>query len=624
MDDGDGPSSMSLFPVASKMNSIPNPSETSAARNEDIVQMKDALSPSKSTQNIVPTSHASGLGHDDQQVLKKDGLVSEARALVQHMVDVMDTDTSAGPEQSPIFSRNCLKAFALSPDFTTEKFVNSGGLRSLAMAIKRYSNNSEVLDYGCKAFAALTLYDSHLNNEVAKSGGIDAIIYALNLQINHKHETATVSALKMLRNLTQSEENRRAICKQAGTEAIVKSMTSRLEDARCCSHAALVLSNLAFGNQEAKESVGSLGGISAISKAMKLHGDVKMMQARGALALRNLCYNSEKNQAIAGENNGTEVLLAAIENFLDDREVAHQSCVALANMSSINPENRGRIVKSRGVKTILKLMNKYPESTTVLDDGVTILRNVSAGSDLAQAEIGREGGIAIIVQGMRKNQSDSRIVGKATAALRYLCFLDENRRRVAASGGIEAITEALKSSKFSAVAVENSLLAIGNSTFESPQNKAIVGRCGGIQAIVQALSEHLGNETIQEHGCRVLRNLADGFEFNRRLEIEYGAVNTGVFALMGYPESAAVQEQGLAMLLNLSMSETSLEKLRAADVPRLAEKALNMHANHRGVALKGGRLLERVGGPDESASPKVASRSESGTKFGIRPFARKK
>jgi hypothetical protein len=130
-------------------------------------------------------------------------------------------------------------------------------------------------------------------------------------------------------------------------------------------------------------------------------------------------------------------------------------------------------------------------------------------------------------------------VEKGCAALRYLCFVEENRTQVAANSGIETIVSALKENDKSESCVENALLAIGNATFNSPENKAVVGRCGGIQAIVKAVEGQRLNEQIQEHGCRVLRNLADGFELNRRVQGESGAINTAVFAMMGYPDNAS-------------------------------------------------------------------------------------
>jgi hypothetical protein len=142
---------------------------------------------------------------------------------------------------------------------------------------------------------------------------------------------------------------------------------------------------------------------------------------------------------------------------------------------------------------------------------------------------------------------------------------------------------------------------------------------------VQAVEQHRMSESIQEHGCRVLRNLADGFEFNRRLEIESGAINTAVFAMMGSPDNASIQEQALAMLLNLAMSETSLGKLQAADVERLAEKALNRHAKNRGVALQGGKLLDKMNGYDETSptSNAQAAPDAIGSKLNLRSLMKR-
>lgn len=570
--------------------------------------------PAKSTSS--PTSVA------ETREEKKEELIAEARAMVSGMLEAIDKDNSP-TDSSLAYSRNPLKVFSTTTAVSVEKFISSGGLRSIVVVVKKHAASGQVVDFACKALGAFTIIDHGSVSEMTKSGAIDSVVCALKAQKGSDHESACVSLLKTLRNLTQSSESRKTIFESGGIEAIVETMNARPWDSRCNSHAALVLSNLAFGNQEIKEAVGTGGGLEAIATSMRSHGDYQPMQARGSLALRNLCYNSDPNQAIAGDHGAVEALLEAIKGYMDDREVVHQSCIALTNMSNLSEKNRTRIVDANGAKTVLDLMKKYKQSATVNDDSISIIRNICVNHTSAQVEIGRHGGVADIISAMRMFRRDIRMIEKATAALRYLCFTEENRAKVGECGGMETIVDALKTTIAKDSAVENSLLAIGNATFESPDNKAIVGRCGGIQTIVEAVEQHRLSETIQEHGCRVLRNLADGFEFNRRLQIEGGAINTAVFAMMGYPDNAAVQEQGLAMLLNLAMSDSCLDTLHAADVERLAEKALNRHAKNRGVALQGGQLLDRMHGYDDPLSPKnVPGSADGASRFGL--FRRKK
>lgn len=535
-----------------------------------------------------------------EKIAQRERLVVEARKMVSLLLEAVENDKQSAMKHDPslAFSRNPLKAFASSESVTVEKFRNSGGLRSIVIAIKKHSAMSSVVEYGCRALGALTFHENSTIKELVKVGAIDSIVLAIVAQAEKGKDDALVSALKTLRNLTQDEEHRTMIFKASGIEAVVMAMSANAENPRTLSHGALVLSNLAFGNPDIKEAVGNLGGIAAIAKGMKDHRDFQAMQARGSLALRNLCFQSEDNQKIAGEADAAKTLLTTIEAYNDDREVVHQSCVALANLSSVNEDNRTRIVEAGGAPVLVKLMQTYAESSTVNDDCISIIRNIAVGSSDAQLEIGLSGGVACICRAMEKFQKNDKLADKACTALRYLCFLSENRDKIRDVQGIEALVNVLKRTSYSSSSVENALLAMGNATFASAENKAIVGRCGGVSAIIAAVEQHRLSAEIQEHGCRVLRNLADGCEFNRRLQAENGGVNTAVFAMMGYPDNASVQEQACAMLLNMSFSAANLERLEHAEVQRLAEKAVNLHSKHRGVQLQAGTLLDRLNGYD--------------------------
>lgn len=620
--------------------------ETEITANTSSVASPTSITGNASNAATVKTSHSGDNKSSAER--NKDDMIDEARAMVHSLLEAIDSDSKSPVQNNNprlAYSRNPMKAFSSSSAVTVEKFINSGGLRSVLAATRKHCASGDVVDFGCKALAAFAIFDNSSVDEMIVAGAIPGIIEALTTQVNGGHESANVSALKMLRNLTQASGNRETIFESGGMQAVIETMRARSDDARCNSHGALVLSNLAFGSQEIKESVGEFGGIAAISEAMLEHNDYQPMQARGSLALRNLCYGSEINQEVAGSSGVAVTLLKAIEGYMEDREVAHQSCIALANMSNINEKNRSRITEAGGAKIILELLKKFKSSATVNDDCISIIRNICVGNIVVAAEIGSLGGVESVVSAMQTFKTDSKMIEKACAALRYLCFVDENRKRVATNGGLEAIVLALKQNDTSEQAVENALLAIGNATFNSPDHKAILGRNGGIQVIIKAVEGQRLNEDIQEHGCRVLRNLADGFEFNRRIEAESGAINTAVFAMMGYPENASIQEQALALLLNLSMSESNLDKLKQSDVERLVEKSLSMHVKNRGVQLQGGQLLDRMNGLDydDPATPKgrfssprrgndasAASVGREGTessskaKKGFRMFSRKR
>lgn len=551
---------------------------------------------------------------------KKQRLVQEAKKTVGQLLEAIERDRATSVNESGYsFSQNPLKAFASADVVTVDKFVASGGLRSICMAMQKHSSSSDVVNTACGTLVTLMFYESSIVEDAVRAGAIGSIISAIFAQAGSGSEDAIVSALKALRGMTQSEERRKDIFEQEGPKAVVAVAQKTADNPRILSHAALLLSNLAFGNAEIKDATGYLGGLTAICQGMLRHPDHQAMQARGSLALRNLCYNSELNQRLAGESGAAEALIKAITNYIEDREVVHQSCVALGNLSNTNEENRTRIIEAKGISILVKMMQMHSKSQTVNDDCISVLRNIVVGNVDGQIQIGACGGVACICLALETFEKHGKIVGKACAAIRYLCFLPENRDRVRSEKGMEAIVKILKVHCGEPNIVENALLAIGNATFEHEENKTAVGRCGGISQIVKVLEQHRLSASIQEHGCRVLRNLADKCDFNRALQAESGAVYAGVLAMMGFPENASVQEQACAMLLNIAFSAAAIEKVAQGDAARLAEKALSMHQKHRGVQLQAGSLLDRL--EDHMKGPvelgRLKSTENGGNRSGI-------
>lgn len=538
---------------------------------------------------------------------KRKALIQELRKIIAKFLQAMEQapELTTPRESSPVFSKTPLKAFSSSDAVTYETFRTSGGVRCIILAVKKYIEVSAVVDLGCQALTTVSFFDTSSIDDMLMAGVIELAVSLVQHSSDFTEDTK-VSMLKLLRTLTQTEDNRERIWKTNGVEAIVKLMKQSETEGRTLSHAALLLSNLTFGNKEIKEAVGKLGGIAAIAKGMGDHKELQAMQARGSLALRNLCFTSDGNQETAGQSGAIEALVGAVHSHGHDREIVHQSCVALVNLSNEKAENRKRIVAAGGVPAVIQLIRRYKESTTVHDDCLAILRNVATESPQAQEEVGDNGGIALIVQALYRFKREEKLCEKACAALRYLCFRPQNRERVGAEKGLEAMVNAVKIHRGSAPVVEHALLAIGNATFENEVNKVAIGECGGMTAIVHAIEQHRLNAIVQEHGCRVMRNLVAESISNAKHAVDAGGITAAVFAMIGYAENASVQEQAGAMLLNLSKCDGVKEKFDQADVKRLAEKALSNHPKHRGVQLQAGMLIDWMNGY-ELLTPKNAN-----------------
>ncbi|OSX69082.1 hypothetical protein BU14_1890s0001, partial [Porphyra umbilicalis] len=499
-------------------------------------------------------------------------------------------------------SANVLRAFVGTATMTLDKFRSAGGVKAILAPLRAHPAAAGVTDAACRVLLPLTIYDAATAGEVLAADGVGAILGSVAAAVGAAGTlagssggvSATTSAIKAVRNLTQTAEHRAAIIDAGGIEGVVAAMGAFHADARLTSHGCLVLSNLAFGSADAKNRVGAAGGLNAIAAAMLEHRDFQPVAARGSLALRNLLFKADDNQDRAGVGAAPviDALVAAIVTHGGgDREVAHQSCVALCNLSNVKEANRAPILAAGGVQAVLKLLAAHPESATVADDAVSILRNVAAAGEDAPLEVGRCGGVEAVVRAMKAFPAHGGVLEKGCAALRYLCFLPDNRDRVATAGGVDLLVAALGGPLSTPKAVESTLLALGNAIFGHARNQERAGMLGAVAATIGVANKHQGGAGVQEHGCRVLRALCEGSDANTAQAVFGGGVSLALGSMMAFPDDPSIAEQATALLLSVGLDPSRRQPLLEADAEGMVTKAMGAHPKHRGVQLQGEQLL---------------------------------
>ncbi|GAB0494362.1 hypothetical protein MMPV_005654 [Pyropia vietnamensis] len=528
---------------------------------------------------------------------------------------------------------NTLRVFVSTPAVTLDKFRSQGGVKAVLAPLRAHTGSAAVTDAACRVLLGLTIYDASTAEEIVSGDGVATVLAALEALVASAGvasppmpltPTATTnvagcaSAIKALRNLTQTADHRGAIIEAGGIEGVVAAMATHHADARLCSHGCLVLSNLAFGVADTKDRVGGSGGLDAIATAMLEHPDCQPVAARGSLALRNLLFKSNANQDRAGAS-GSRVIEALVSVIFThgsrDREVAHQSCVALCNLSNVKEANRAPILAAGGVRAVLTLLSTYPESATVADDAVGILRNVAAAGETAPLEVGQCGGVEAVVRAMKAHPCHGAILEKGIAALRYLCFLPENRDRVGTAGGVDLLVGALSAPLSSPKAVESAFLALGNAIFGHTRNQERAGMLRSVSAVLAAANKHGAAPGVQEHACRVLRALCEGNDATTTQAVCGGAVSTALSAIVAFPADASIAEQATALLLCIGLEPSRRQALVDADTAQIVGRAMETHVKHRGVQLQGGQLrgllagqsIEPIPGAGAPAAPAAAA-----------------
>ncbi len=179
----------------------------------------------------------------------------------------------------------------------------AGRRQGVVAPLRTHPGAPAVVDAACRVLLALTIHDAAAADEVLAADGVAAVLACLVALVAAAAAAAlsppppgattgvaaATSAIKALRNLTQTAAHREAIVDGGGIESVVAAMGAFAADARLASHGCLVLSNLTFGSAAAKDRVGVAGGLDAIAGAMLRHPDYQPVAARGSLALATCC-----------------------------------------------------------------------------------------------------------------------------------------------------------------------------------------------------------------------------------------------------------------------------------------------------------------------------------------------
>ena len=95
-------------------------------------------------------------------------------------------------------------------------------------------------------------------------------------------------------------------------------------------------------------------------------------------------------------------------------------------------------------------------------------------------------------------------------ALRNLaCDAPANRTAIAAAGGVECVTAAMRTHADAADMQEDGCLALGNLARNHPANQTAIAAAGGIECVIAAMRTHADSEKVQQKGCFVFSFLVD-------------------------------------------------------------------------------------------------------------------
>lgn len=334
-------------------------------------------------------------------------------------------------------------------------------------------------------------------------GDVVAVLYS-----QARSAAAVTRACLALRDLTVEDDHARVeVARRGGLEAIVLRMREHLTHPRLLENACRAFINLAV-NDDNELTIVARGGVDAIVMAMRAFPDDCALQTQGCWSLRNLAFNPLNKRAVAGRG-GLDAVLKAMRNHAhrhDGCEVQEHGCWAIRNLSA-DDNNKAAIAASGGIETTLDAMRLHHDRAAVQKQGCGALANLGA-NPANRIAIGRLRGVETIVVALRTHLSNAEVQVQGGWAIKNLAYNGpENRAAVARLNGIEAIKDAIRVHSSHPGVVEQCARALWNLSYENEENQAAILADDGRRLLEAAKATHASRPSVVEAVVGALNNL---------------------------------------------------------------------------------------------------------------------
>lgn len=329
------------------------------------------------------------------------------------------------------------------------------------------------------------------------------------------------------------------------------------------------------------------------------------------LAIYECCKDNEHSKKAAGESGGISVTLSAITSHRSEAGIQIHGLRVLEALARESADNMSVMRECGALDVILAAMRSESSCRFTHELATNILGTLLRDHEQTQIVLGVKNGVIDVVRALHLAAGSSTATMSACVCLRYLAFEEDNRRRMAACNGVQAMIEAAEQMKvFTTESITTVLLALGNATFDDPANKSAASKSGGVSTLVSIMAIHEDNVEVVEYVCRVLRNTSHSRQSTKKACYKQGAVAAVAAAMKNHVDIAGIQEHGAAMLIN--MLNGFPFAVRATKLDRHLAVTSDVHSLHEATFVQVDHLRVELEKQAMSSISSLLSRRSTG------------
>jgi hypothetical protein len=422
-----------------------------------------------------------------------------------------------------------LRKITANADKTKRKVVAEGGIEAVVAAMNAHTRVADVQENGCAALGNIAMLSEENMEKVAEKGGIEAVVAAMEEHLNNAeahlikiNAVVQESGCRALGNIAATAKTKQEVAKKGGIKAVVAAMNAYLNNAFVQEQGYYALWNIAFNDKKTMPKVvlGSINVMVAIMNA-ELYLDNADVQEFFCKELLKKITKTKKitnkdhlqNLLMVVAAGGIKAVVAAMKNHLNNAAVQQYGCIILMGIAVLaenKPKVAVAVAGAGGIEAVVAAMNEHAGDAVVQEFGCGALANIAALAE-NQPKVAAAKGIEAVVAAMKAHTDVAAIQKKGCWALSNIAMLDDNQPKVAAAKGIEAVVAAMRKYPNNADIKKN-----GCGVLQS-----ITNNMNTIQLIDISVLESIINIDI----CPGLENILDNISIDKIIKIKIDFIN---------------------------------------------------------------------------------------------------
>jgi hypothetical protein len=445
---------------------------------------------------------------------QEDNVVNVDAATISSMVQTLNVHV-----RNPAIAGSAaqtLCALALN-DANAEEIAKVGGIRAAIAAVNANVDNVELLKTLLTLLERISRSDTY-KEQVADAGGVDVII---NIAIG-RHvgiEEIALKALSTMANLAFNSENNIAALVSKGAIKAVESALQRYTHApRVLENAMCALSNLMFGSDENKLTIGQTCG-DEVSNIIRDHPNDLNLFKMALRALGNLCFCDENIRFIADEHHATKAIVAGMRAHPKDEEAQQVAMEVIGNFASleepppevdaegnvINPKDsiQSIILREAGCAQILANLRTFGSNSTVLKAGLDALANIANDVEVTEIMASKQNLVVVVIELMQANDWDVEVISRAVTLLAVMSYAKSVQPLIAQLDGVQVLLAAMEQHGSSQDLLNSAQLALTNLA-SNEDSRTAIRNMEGVPTILSLLEANITNK---DYVTEVLKTL---------------------------------------------------------------------------------------------------------------------